>query len=339
MTVASLARRLSLPLLFLLTLLLFAGCGGGGGSTPQQGGLVEPTPDPTKNGSIGGTISTMALYAQGGQDVGTIDNAYNAHIVLTNASNNAQVAETTSAPRGGYHFANVPPGAYNLTATVSAPYGVPITLTGSLSNVVVQGNIPTLGADLLLADPARTGHYRGTVKTAGGSAVPGATVSAIITGNDPSGYYVQIVLPSTADAQGHFAFTLPIDSFTYDAQNHVVSNSCSISGFSPTSFVSDAFISTMTAGEDRGNVDISLPAADTPAFPSVAMDGISVTLPDATALASQRATASRLAMARRLQTTGARLERLQQRARQPQSRFAGGFVENDVYFIPQSPVD
>ena len=316
----------TLPLLLALGgLALLAGCGGGGGGSHAS--LGSPTPDPTKPGSVGGSIFTMV--APPGQSTVIIDQAYNATLTLTRTDGGGSyTAQTHSTIRGGYSFPNVPAGTYTVSATVASGSNSSLILNGQVTGVQATGGVPTLMTNLVMAAGSATAVLTGVV-TQSGVPVAGATVSV-----DMSGYtteYLQgntsdtvsVILSTTTGADGRYSFTVPIGGIDYYIAAHnnasmVVENSSPITG--------------LTAGATQ-EVDIALTPAQTPSFATLTLDIVSTTLPAPTVTASQQAAMTQLAVARALHAPASRLARVQQRVQRTRAgRAVSSLVENDLYW-------
>ncbi len=285
--------------------------------------LQNPAEDPTKPGSIGGTLFTLALG--GATPAGIIDQANNAVVTLTGmpTAGGSFSASTRSTIRGGYQFADVPAGIYDLTATVG-------TLTGELRGVRVRGNLPTLMTNLLMSDPAQRATLSGTV-TQGGLPAAEAIISVDVTAytteylNGNQQDRVSVILSLTTDAAGHYTFNLPSNGLSYYLAAH-----------SATSMVSESQEIRVLRPGDARTVDLMLVAAESPVFSRLLPDVVSATLPAPTALASERAMITRLAIARALHAPRERLTRLEQLSATRRATRAGravtGIVENDLYW-------
>jgi len=196
----------------------------------EEGGitLISPSEDPTKPGSIGGTVLTLSPGPT--KPEGIIDMAYGTTITLTGTpdAGGTYTDTATSVIRGGYHFDDVPPGIYTLRGTVQAPYGSPIFLTGEVTGVRVRGNIPTLMANVMLFNEARGARVRGTVRK-DGQPIGGAVISVELRGYPVD--YLQVpasevycILSAPASSApgtlGQFELHLPVDGTRYFVSAH-----------------------------------------------------------------------------------------------------------------------
>jgi hypothetical protein len=92
---------------------------------------------------------------------------------------------------------------------------------------------------------------------------------------------------------------------------------------------------TLIPGETR-TVDFILRPAESPVFADLSVDHVTTTLPAPTALASQQAAMSRLALARALGAPATRVARLEKLVARPATRAAAGIVEHDLYWTVRS---
>ena len=219
-----------LALAGLALLLILAGCGGGGGDTPSTIAPINPVHDQTLPGAVGGTVFTLAPGPNPSKPEGILDQALGATVTLsgTTYTGASYSRTTTSVIRGGYNFPDVPEGDYTLTGTVQAPYGLGTTLTGTVAGIRVQGNIPTLMANLMLCEDERAATVRGTVYQ-NGLPVGGATVSVEMWGY-PASYLQGAANPvyctlsattSTApETLGQYEFRVPADAINYYISAH-----------------------------------------------------------------------------------------------------------------------
>jgi len=343
MTHVTVFRRLTalaLPAALLLLIVLIVGCGGGSGTDQPKSDidLTNALEDPTQNGSIGGSVFTMAPGPNPAKPTGVVDNAYNAVVTLSGVrdSGGAYTDTTTSVIRGGYRFTDVPPGIYTVSATVHAANGLDTQLTGEVSGVRVRGNIPTLMANLLLCEASRSASIEGRVLGINGQPAAGATVSIDVAGYttdyliNPASFQVSVILSVVTDSQGRYQFRVPIDGIEYWVAAHTTNSS-----------VAETLVdrSSIVAGATVTLPDISLTQAVQVIHPRLWLDIVSTTLPAPTVLASEQATITRLAVARALHAPPARIQHLEQVVRAPRvaTRSAGSFIENDLYWAPDDP--
>lgn len=329
-------RWLALLGLALALLMLVAGCGGGGGTkTPGSPTLVNPVEDGTKNGSIGGTVFTLAA-ASAADPTGIVDQAYNAEITITNLPGTpAFTATTRSTVRGGFTFPVVPPGYYRLQAEVANPRDPDIKLTGEIARVHVRGNIPTLMANVVLCDADNDAEVTGTVKL-NGTAVEGATVTLYIIAHNlqylegDTTTYVPVVVATDTDNTGTYHLNVPLGASEYNVAAH-----------SNASRLANQLLTPPAPGSTT-TLNLVLSPAISPVFLDWAMDIVSVTLPQATPSASQQALITRLAVARALNAPPQRLahlEKLRTLRGSGTTRAVGGFIENDLYWYSLSAPD
>ena len=318
----------------LLSLGVLSGCGGvggpGGGSgtsgIPPKSTLTNPTEDATKPSAIGGSIFTM--LPPPGQTPAMIDQAYQATVTLNRSDGGGTYyAQTQSTVRGGYNFANVPPGLYTVSASVQATNATSSVVSGMVINVRARGNIPTLMTNLLLGEATSKATISGTI-TQNGQPAASAVVSVDIKGYTP--YYlegttdtVSVILSSTTDATGKYTFTVPTGALEYYIAAH-----------NDTSAVSEmsAPITSLSPGQQQ-QVDLSLPAATAPTFTTITLDLLSCTLPNMSAGAASQALITRLAVARSRRAAPQRIARLVSRARAlSASATPANLIENDLYW-------
>jgi hypothetical protein len=148
------------------------------GVKPVAGAVVRATPDPTNVDSTG-----------------KIRNGAVPRTAVTDANGNFVIRGLV--PQPSYTLEASVPGFTSQHATTPAIHG--IGEAGSVGDVNVSAAAP--------------GSISGTVKNAGGSAVPGAVVLAKLTA--AQGYLGQVDFATSANAQGQFRFgNLPIGSYT-----------------------------------------------------------------------------------------------------------------------------
>jgi len=339
MTMKSSFRGWLLALAGLTLLIVLAGCGGGPSIKPPTINPINPLEDPTKPGSIGGTVFTLTPGPV--KPEGIIDQPVDAVLTLTGTpdAGGAYTDTTTSMIRGGFTFSDVPPGIYTLSGTVQAPYGSPTVLTGELNGIRVRGNIPTLMTNLVLYKADRGAVVRGTVYKDGLPA-GGAIVSVELRGY-PVDYLqgpaseVYLILSASASSApatlGQYELSLPVDGTRYF-----------VSAYTTDSYAADIELvkqnpddpTILLPGEVRENQDITLASGGTSVFPALTLDIVCSTLPAPTPLASEQAMITRLAVARKFPAPANHLERLEDLARRARATrtTATGLIENDLYW-------
>jgi hypothetical protein len=336
MTRFAMARSL-IALMVVLGLGAFLpGCGGGpsgGGGIPFVPPTVSyPTPqeDPSKPGSVGGTLFT--LYRS------VIDYPTGARVILSGvkaADGGPYQQITYSTARGTYRFDGVPAGTYDVTAlatstTITETNVDPPTylkLTGTVSGVKVRGNLPTLMANILVGVAAETINFHGTITQHGLPAV-GAIVTADVSAYTTDALQgntmdkVSVLLTTTTGADGRYQIVVPSSGLSYYIAAH-----------SSTSAMSESpKMTNLQAGGQQ--VDLILDDAVTPAFGTLQLDIISTTLPAPTDRAREQTAIAQVAVARALHAPAERIARLEKLAltRPSGTRGIGSLVENDVYW-------
>jgi hypothetical protein len=139
-------------------------------------------------------------------------------------------------------------------------------------------------------------------------------------------------LGATATIGGGPCPTDAIVTFSNTSMSLMMANS-SLTGSAPTLTVrGDPTI--LLPGEVRENQNIVLSPGATAFFPTLSMDIVCSTLPAPTALASEEAMITRLAVARKFRSPRGLIERLENQARQVRATrtTATGMIENDLYW-------
>ena len=151
-------------------------------------------PEPT-TGSIAGRVRVDAGMSAGGVNVAV-------------RRGDAEVAHTSTDPKGDFAFRELPPGTYGLTLRKS---GLQV---GKMENVEVRaGKTVSLKDRLFLPiDEGAIAHVRGSVFRADGRSLPGAEVELARVEPDGSARRLD---KRVSNGTGSFAFRLPPERARY----------------------------------------------------------------------------------------------------------------------------
>lgn len=307
-------------LVAMLTALLFlAGCGGGEKSLT----LLEPK-EGSGDGSVSGTVFSLVEKK--------IDYPYGATVTLTRIDDSGNPVSgftplvTHSTISGTYQFPGVPKGRYQLHATITSSVNANLTLSNTISGIEVRAALPTMMANILIGDPTKLVAFTGKV-TESGQAPTGGIVSIEVDAQpaDQSLSSVAVILSTATASDGSYAFTVPNDAIAYILAAH-----------SDTSAISESPRIIPPLTEASRQVNFTLTTITKPITTNQILYVVSSTLPAPTETASMQALTTRLAVARSLNASPARIAQLEKLASgraQVQTRTVNaptGIVENDL---------
>lgn len=313
-------RWLVLSLLGLLALVAITGCGGGGTSNGID--IRYPGGDPTKDGSISGTVAALVDGGISFPALATVS----LERLVGGTYVSAGIADVQSSINGGYQFSDIPAGTYRVTATV-APPNAATTLTNAVAGVAVTGGRPTLMADVLVGDPNAMVTFTGLV-TNQSAPIAGATVCFSIAGNNDK----EIVISTTTDANGRYTLPIPNNGTSYIISAY---------GSNTRVYVSDPIQATTGT---QTVPDIQLETTNAPGFISPVAYVMATTLPAPTFKGYEDAATTKLAIARAANASPSRLAALEAQATTKdvtRSMATGSILENEVIALSTSydPLD
>lgn len=312
---------------------LLAGC-----SNSVSGGLHdistgEPPHAPGQPRAISGVVYTIAESPDlNGTPLTVIDLAQHAVITLTgNGTFTPQV--THSMTGGSYTFTNIPPGDYQVSASVTSGGR---TLTSAPIQVHVDDTMPTMMANFLLRpDDIPLATISGTIAAVEGYNPPEAIVSLAVQAlskEELEGFDAKsmvITLSTTiplVQGDGTFSLQVPAGAEKYFIDVHSITS---------TRVESEAITNIVPSQQYIIPAPFVLtPNDSTPNYPTLTVSNTCITLPRPTQEAYQQTLAIRRAVASSLGASPAKLTRLSAMAQRSSTMRAGetpvSVVENDL---------